>query len=122
ILCIEKARLKSVYISQKHKENSVELDFDIAPVTYSGDIGDFDINISVTDTDGVKLLLEKNIRRVVMRDPKLWWPKGYGKQPLYSVSVELAYKGTVLDKWEKKIGLRTMTVTIEKDQWGEAFA
>ena len=30
--------------------------------------------------------------------------------------------GEICDVWKKKIGLRTMTVRREKDQWGESFA
>ncbi len=47
--------------------------------------------------------------------PELWWPNGYGKQPLYTVKAELISKesGEVLDVWEKKIGLRTATVNID---------
>ncbi len=55
-------------------------------------------------------------------DPMLWWPNGYGAQPLYTVRVTLlGNAGNVLDKWERRIGLRTMTMHIEKDKWGESF-
>ncbi len=55
-------------------------------------------------------------------DPMIWWPNGYGEQPLYTVRVSLCDEsGTVLDVWERKIGLRTMTIRREKDQWGESF-
>ncbi len=52
---------------------------------------------------------------LVIDNPKLWWPNGYGDQPLYLVKAELISKesGTVLDVWEKKIGLRTATVNID---------
>ena len=55
------------------------------------------------------------------RSPRLWWPNGYGKQNLYGVKIELLDGEKVLDVWEKRIGLRTMTVAREKDQWGECF-
>jgi beta-mannosidase len=46
-----------------------------------------------------------------------------GSQPLYSVTVELLDEAnTVLDHWERRIGLRTMTVSTEKDEWGSEFA
>ena len=60
---------------------------------------------------------------MVIDKPQLWWPRGYGKQPLYKVKVELFDSaGNKLDIWERKIGLRTMTVNTEKDEWGHCFA
>ena len=57
-----------------------------------------------------------------IKNPQLWWPRGYGEQPLYTVRVELLFGGAVEDVWERRIGLRTMTVHREKDEWGESFA
>ena len=55
-------------------------------------------------------------------DPQLWWPNGYGMQPLYSVHIRLLIGNTVLDEWNKRIGLRTLRVIRKIDQWGESFA
>ncbi len=61
--------------------------------------------------------------RLVVKNPKLWWPHGYGEQPLYQVKVSLLDEdGCELDVWERKIGLRTMTVNTDKDEWGNCFA
>lgn len=60
---------------------------------------------------------------IVIEEPKLWWPNGYGEQPLYKVSVRLlGQDGRVLDVWERRIGLRTVTVNTQKDEYGEQFA
>lgn len=32
---------------------------------------------------------------ITLSDPELWWPNGYGKQPLYEVQVEAACEGSV---------------------------
>ena len=61
--------------------------------------------------------------RIRITDPQLWWPRGYGEQPLYQVKVTaLSEEGEVLDTWERRIGLRTLTVNTEKDEWGNCFA
>lgn len=55
--------------------------------------------------------------RVVVADPQLWWPVGYGDQPLYDLRVELAD----LDAWERRIGLRTVELDTPDDEDGTAF-
>lgn len=60
---------------------------------------------------------------ITVRSPKRWWPNGFGEQPLYRAEVTLLDEaGNVLDRWSRRIGLRTLTVNTEKDQWGECFA
>ena len=58
---------------------------------------------------------------VAVSDPRLWWPSGYGDQPLYTVTVKLFHQGILQDTWTRRIGLRTLTVAREKDEWGESF-
>lgn len=77
--------------------------------------------IRITAPDGTVTALEANRAEAVITDPMLWWPNGYGEQPLYQVRAELWKEDVLLDVWEKKIGLRTVTVVREKDEWGECF-
>ena len=45
------------------------------------------------------------------------------RHPLYKVRIELADKNAVLQEVkEYRIGLRTLTVSQDKDQWGSEFA
>lgn len=61
--------------------------------------------------------------RIIVSNPRKWWPNGYGAQPLYRAEVILEDgKGQVLDRFSRKIGLRTMTVNTEPDAWGVCFA
>lgn len=55
--------------------------------------------------------------------PQLWWPVGHGEQPLYELEVELVDEGsdTVLDRAQRRIGLRTIVLDRSKDEWGETF-
>lgn len=44
-----------------------------------------------------------------VRNPELWWPRGYGKQPLYRICIELLDPdGRIVDSSEKKAGFRTV--------------
>ncbi len=51
---------------------------------------------------------------LTVTDPQLWWPNGYGAQPLYTVTLRLIddASGEELDRCVKRIGLRTVTVDV----------
>jgi beta-mannosidase len=56
-------------------------------------------------------------------DPRLWWPNGYGDQPLYTCRVPLsAADGTELDHRETTFGIRTVEVRQEIDRPGSPEA
>jgi beta-mannosidase len=60
--------------------------------------------------------------RVEVFNPQLWWPNGYGGQPLYDVTVALyGPDGAPLDQHAKRIGLRTLELRRRKDKFGESF-
>ena len=58
-----------------------------------------------------------------IKEPKLWWPNGYGEQNLYCVKVQVKDgDGNILQEEKKNIGLRTLTISQMSDQWGKEFA
>nr|AGS53126.1 beta-mannosidase [uncultured bacterium contig00040] len=61
-------------------------------------------------------------RSLTIENPKLWYPAGYGAQPLYTIAVDLTVDGHEVDYWERRVGLRQTTVRREADEWGESFA
>ncbi|MBQ2934818.1 MAG: glycoside hydrolase family 2 protein [Lachnospiraceae bacterium] len=142
LLGIQKARFESVYITQEHettdvadalanKISKVTLDFDIVLELFR-DCTDTNVKITVTAPDGTiyePLQQKQDIEadngdyRVVIDSPLIWWPRGYGEQPLYTVKAELFDEaGSLLDVWERRIGLRTVTMNTDKDEWGNCFA
>ena len=52
----------------------------------------------------------------------LWWPRGYGEQPLYDVRVTLQAGGTAVDRWGGRVGFRTVTLETAADEHGSPFA
>ena len=58
-------------------------------------------------------------------DAQLWWPRGYGDQPLYPVEVVLldseAETATPLDDWRGRIGFRTVSLDTTPDADGTPF-
>ena len=121
----EYGRLDDVYISQNHKDNEVLLDIRVSHTKW--DIEDLTVEAVVIGPDGESYSAKIDQCRptehikLSITDPKLWWPNGYGDQPLYQVKVLLKKENDLLDSWEGNIGLRTIEVRREKDQWGESF-
>ena len=136
---------------QDDSAESVDITFDITCRIFGG-IGDYgdgnELRTALYDPDGV-LVEEKSSKSgtlrgpeeqaeraenagyedgddwdtITVKNPRRWWPNGFGKQPLYRAEVTLLdEEGHVLDKWSRRIGLRTLTVNTEKDEWGECFA
>ena len=125
LLGIKESRIDSVYVMQKHEEGKVTLDFDVALELFS-DKDTSSVKVEVTGPDGhtyTAIYSNEEDYRIEITDPYLWWPRGYGEQPLYQVKVILlSESGEILDTWEKRIGLRTMTVNTQEDEWGNCFA
>ena len=131
LLTMTEGRIDSVYIRQEHEEGKVTLHFDVSrnpkedlrkeiPVGKEAD--GYTYEVTVTAPDGTKIIAKDTPEDLVIEQPKLWWPNGVGEQPLYEVNVTLAKDGQPVDRWTRKIGLRTMTMDIHPDEWGESFA
>ena len=136
-------RIEDVKITQRHGDNAVDV---CTTVAVSGDAVDkCQVRVSIRKdmtsvcgnghavqetgdleiyADGAVLLNSNSVTLTGrIHNPKLWWPNGYGDQPLYKVQVELLDEyGTVLETITKRIGLRTLTISQEKDLWGKEFA
>ena len=109
LLCVDEARIISVLVTQEHADGKVAL-------TLTPEIEGEQVpwTATVTGPDGQVYHAENG--KVVIDNPKLWWPRGYGDQPLYTVTVDIG-----CDTWSRRVGLRTLWVSREKDQWGEEF-
>ena len=128
LLGITTARIDSVYITQMHQPGVVGLDIAVDIIKakkkkakHFKEKDGLDYRVTVTDPDGDSSVYEQAPQEICILKPQLWWPNGFGAQPLYTVKVELLQQENVLDVWEKRIGLRTVTVSRQKDQWGEEF-
>lgn len=116
ILGADVARIRDVHVLQHHEENKVTLEINTHVTEITGSAP---VSVTVTAPCGKQWTSEGEKAVVVIENPRLWWPAGFGEQNLYTVSVTL---GENLDRWQRRIGLRTMTVSRKKDQWGESFS
>ena len=55
----------------------------------SDENSEYDYRITVVDPDGVCHVYDGSPSRITVEKPQLWWPNGYGKQPLYRIRAEL---------------------------------
>lgn len=122
------ARIEDIRIHQQHAKNvSVQTSITLSEsvpgqklcVELSEDGADKPLQTKLckTNADGVAAV------DFVIENPKLWWPNDYGDQPLYIVRTTLLDEdGTSLESITRRIGLRTLTINQEKDEWGNEFA
>lgn len=122
------ARIEDIRIHQQHaKTFSVQTSITLSEsvpgqklcVELSEDGADKPLQTKLckTNADGVAAV------DFVIENPKLWWPNDYGDQPLYIVRTTfLDEDGTSLESIIRRIGLRTLTISQEKDEWGNEFA
>jgi beta-mannosidase len=61
------------------------------------------------------------VLRLAVDSPDLWWPTGYGAQPLYDLTVEVRRGDDLLDEWRRRIGFRTIELDTTPDEIGAAF-
>lgn len=133
LIGFDTARLDGVYLSQEHGDGRVSLkariDVDVLKENHSCRFGREEKELQgltwrmkVADPEGNVVFEGLCPEEAVIENPRLWWPNGYGSQPLYQVDVALLKEDRVLDTWSRRIGLRTMTVHRGKDEYGEQFA
>ena len=56
-----------------------------------------------------------------VKNPKLWYPYGYGEQPLYDLVVSLKKGSKIIYKKEEAVGIRKCEIKRNKDEYGESF-
>ena len=122
LLGIDTARIRDVLILQDHSRAPDAVALTVRTNLEHVGAGETAVRVRVTGPGGETFEACGEEAVIDIPEPKLWWPAGFGDQPLYTVTVTLEKDGAELDASEKRIGLRTMTVTRKKDEWGESFS
>ena len=100
---------------------SVHVDVERSGLETEGELG---VRIRVGDavvTGTLHAGVSSAVFGVTVTDASLWWPVGHGDQPLYDIDVELAVGDERLDSWHRRIGLRTVELDTNPDEFGSAF-
>ena len=121
------ARIDDVRLRQRHRDGRVIVEAGVQLERWQP--GDLRIVLRVGEPDGQacerELLLTGGAAAgrltVQIDDPRLWWPNGYGPQPLYDVQVALYQDDTLRDRRAFRIGLRRLELLQEPDAYGTSF-
>ncbi|GAB3955399.1 hypothetical protein GCM10027614_64520 [Micromonospora vulcania] len=63
------------------------------------------------------------VATLTVREPALWWPRGYGEQARHPLEVTLhGPDGATLDSWVRRIGFRSVRLDTTPDEHGTPFA
>lgn len=119
------ARVAEMQLDQKHISGKVTVSCQ-ARLERNGD-APVTLRLRCTHPDGSVQLREQETTGHVclmefdIANSKLWWPNGYGEQPLYQVTLTVLQDGQVIDRRQKQLGLRTLELDRTPDQWGARF-
>ncbi|MFC5079909.1 glycoside hydrolase family 2 protein [Vibrio thalassae] len=115
ISVVNQASLERVSTEQIWKQDgSVDVVVQIYHQAVSGveiSIGFDEVEKRITSTDG-----EVTSVSFTVETPKLWWPAGYGEQPLYDLNVTM--DGQTINK---RLGLRKLELNNAEDDIGSAM-
>ncbi|MFN2242888.1 MAG: beta-mannosidase, partial [Anaerolineae bacterium] len=127
----DSARLADVHLRQFHSNGVVRVEARLAVENWTSGLSAL---LRVTAPDGVVQEISAalasatgNVLMLEIEDPQIWWPNGWGDQPLYQVQVHLIRDGAIadgqlpLDEKTYQLGLRTIELRQEPDEWGRSF-
>ncbi|MCR4719525.1 MAG: glycoside hydrolase family 2 protein [Firmicutes bacterium] len=104
-------RISDMYVRSHSDNGKYILDIELENDIFSENC-DFENKITVTDDEGNSFLTnsKSDFASLTIENPKIWWPNGYGSQPLYTVKNELYINGAIADCKTLTIGLREIKV------------
>ncbi len=108
LISFDDGYIDNLFITQRHKEGRVFLHVECETI---GGLNEYKLEF-----DSESYSSEDGVFDFEVKNPRLWWPRGYGEQNLY----ELTAIGAE-NKCSKKIGLRTIKLSRNKDEYGKEF-
>ena len=93
-----KARFEDVHIRQSHADGKVNISAEVRLEAWEA--AKYQVTLKITSPDGKTQTVTANAARGLTKtrpaifnlqftNPQLWWPNGFGEQPLYQVEVSL---------------------------------
>jgi len=119
------AKLEDSHLRQFHDAGAVMVQVNGKVENWMGEKLTSIIEITTPDGHIIKEAAEipgdEFILEARVENPLLWWTNGLGEQNLYDVAVILKDEEKILDEKEYKIGLRTIELRQQQDQFGKSF-
>lgn len=123
------ARISNLFISQE------DIHRDVAHVDAQVEItasSSREATVSVTYAEAAshgfetrRVLLHAGVNKISfpfeISKPDLWYPAGYGSQPLYRFAASVAMNGRDEDSIAVRTGLRSVELRRRRDAWGRSF-
>ncbi|MGO9148617.1 MAG: glycosyl hydrolase 2 galactose-binding domain-containing protein [Acidimicrobiales bacterium] len=81
-------------------------------VTISGPTGAIELRGELTLGAGAAGTARELRMETELRDPALWWPAGFGDQPLYDLEMQASVDGRLSDRVVTTFGIRSLTSEI----------
>lgn len=122
----DEMRIDEVHLSQQHVDGRVKVEAKVTGQAWEDRPCQVIMRLSAPDgqtfeSSSVISRGKAGLLKVDVDHPQLWWPNGYGAQPLYKVTIELRQSDLVLDSKEYQLGLRTIELRQQPDEWGRSF-
>ena len=125
----DSARISNLHIAQRDVAPTVAHLVAQVEVTASED-GKGQVTLDYTHA-GTKLKVSRNVAlhsglnhidfAVDIDKPQLWYPSGYGAQPIYQFNAQLSIGNRSEDQALTSTGLRSIVLRRDLDQWGRSF-
>jgi beta-mannosidase len=119
------ARLEDVHVRQHHANGQVSVSVASHASTWKD--AALQVDLTLTAPDGASQSAQATLKdgqvdlSLIVNNPQLWWPNDLGAQPLYQLTVTLKSGEALLDQWHYQLGLRTLELRQDLDQWGRSF-
>jgi len=91
-------------------------------IKFNAKIGDIEVSKSYTLLPGEKIfgmLNPDEFSQLIIQNPKLWWPNGYGQQNLYTAELSVSVGGVLSDKMNVRFGIREYSYQLMVDVPGK---
>jgi len=125
----DEGRIDEAFIKQEkvtEQEAVIDLNMDV----FSGQDNKYELIVNIYN-DGIivsrdfKIKAEKGISKhrfkFVIQEPELWFPRGYGDQPLYRMEMRLRDGQSLVDVRNVKVGLRQVELVRNDNEDGQSF-
>ncbi|MCL2300141.1 MAG: glycoside hydrolase family 2 protein [Firmicutes bacterium] len=117
--CCRGARLLPMEISQRHAGGKVWVSAKAGAELYREGA---ELRLTLLSPEGDALAQGRgDTLETLIENPRLWWTRELGAQPLYTLRAQAFYDGAEVDAAEYRIGLRTIELNREKDRYGHNF-